>query len=61
MKLSKDYAAISEGATAAYMVGKFSLTSITDECPLLTQDISLEVHIKETLSKIEVVNIFWVA
>lgn len=61
MKLSKDYAVISEGATAAYMVGKFSLTSITDEHPSITQNISLEVHIKETLSKIEIVNIFWVA
>jgi hypothetical protein len=60
MKLSKDYAAISEGATNAYMVGKLSLESITDEHPSLTQDISLEVHIKETLSEIEIVNIFWV-
>lgn len=60
IKLSKDYA-FSEGATAAYMVGNFSLTSITDEHPSLTQNISLEVHIKETLSKIKIVNIFWVA
>jgi len=60
MKLSKDYA-FSESATSAYKVGKFSLESITDEHPSLTQNISLEVHIKETLNKIEIVNIFWVA
>jgi hypothetical protein len=61
MKLSKDYAVISEGATAAYMVGKFSLTSITDEHPSVTQNISLEVHFNINGDEVKIVNIFWVA
>jgi len=60
MKLSKKYVE-NPKKEKVFLIGNFSLTSITDEHPSITQDISLEVHFKETLSKIEIINIFWVA
>jgi len=60
MKLSKEYVE-NPKKEKAFLIGKFSLVSITDEHPSITQDISLEVHFEETLSSIKIVNIFWVA
>jgi len=66
MKLSDDYAEYSEElsgekANAAYSIGKFSLESITDEHPSVTQNISLEVHFNINGDEVKIVNIFWVA
>ena len=58
MKLSNDYVEkpISQ---IAFMIGKFSLKSITDEHPSITQNINLEVHFNKGTQ--EIINIFWVA
>lgn len=60
MKLSPEYVE-NPKKEKAFMIGKFSLISITDEDPSITQNISLEVHFEETLNSIKIVNIFWVA
>jgi len=60
MKLPKDYVEKPE-CEVAYVIGKFSLVSITDEHPSITKNISLEVHFDISEKEVKIVNIFWVA
>ena len=59
MKLSPEYVENPE-TEQAFLIGKFSLKSITDQHPSLTQNISLEVHftVGESTS---IKDVFWVA
>ena len=60
MKLSKEYVDNPE-KERAFMVGKVSLESITDEHPSLIKDISVEVHFRINKGNATIKNIFWVA
>jgi len=60
VKLSKDYVD-NPKEEQAFNIGKFSLESIKDEHPSLTNNISLECHFIVTAKKVILKNIFWVA
>lgn len=60
MKLSPEYVE-NPKTERAFTVGKFSLESITDEHPSITQNISLEVHLIVDFNSVKIKDIFWVA
>ena len=60
MPLSKDYVENTE-TEFAFTIGKVDIESITDEDPILTKNIDVEVHISVEDDNVILRHIYWVA